>query len=130
MFQQLIRPRVSVVVAPVVAADNASVSAAETATAHNTGTWSDYDDTVTLSASYGTVVKNAGGTWSWSASGDEADSQTVTITATNADHTVSTTTFTPFRTTTALDFAYDELRAGRIAPALDDLFDDLLTLRN
>ena len=38
---------------------------------------------------------------------------------------VSTTTFTPFTTTTALDFAYDELRAGRIAPALDELFDDL-----
>jgi len=43
---------------------------------------------------------------------------------------VSTTTFTPFTTTTALDFAYDELRAGRIAPALDELFDDLEGHRN
>jgi extracellular factor (EF) 3-hydroxypalmitic acid methyl ester biosynthesis protein len=38
---------------------------------------------------------------------------------------VSTTIFTPFTPTTALDFAYDELRAGRLAPGLDELFDDL-----
>jgi hypothetical protein len=44
--------------------------------------------------------------------------------------TASTTTFTPFRSTTALDLAHDELRSGRIAPALDELFNDLKTRRD
>ena len=38
--------------------------------------------------------------------------------------------FTPFRSTTALDLTYDELRSGRIAPALDELFDDLKSRRD
>src|SRR5205823_1300537 len=43
----------------------------------------------------GTVIKNAGGTWSWSFATTDGpdDSQTVTITATNADLSVSTTSF-------------------------------------
>src|SRR6185369_7939036 len=81
-------------VAPVVSSDQASVTVAENAQATNTGHWSDYDDGVTLSASYGTVVKHNDGSWSWSATGDEADSQTVTITATNDDGSVSTTSCT------------------------------------
>ena len=79
---------------PTVTRNSASVTAAENTTATNTGTWSDYDDTVSLAASYGNVIKNANGTWSWSATGDETNNGTVTITATNADNTIATTTFT------------------------------------
>jgi hypothetical protein len=73
---------------PVVTADNDPVTVDEGSPASNTGTWSDADaaDTVTLSASVGTVSQfgtNAGGTWSWSYTPVDgpADSQTVTITA-------------------------------------------------
>src|SRR5207249_8836314 len=55
--------------------------------------WSDYDDAVTLSASRGTVTKNANGTWSWTGTDDEDHPYTVTITATNADGSLSTTAF-------------------------------------
>jgi hypothetical protein len=85
--------------APVIAADNATVTASEGQTATNMGTWSDADagDTVTLSASVGTVTRsgtNASGTWSWSfgTSDGPDDSQTVTITA-NDGTTTSSTTF-------------------------------------
>jgi hypothetical protein len=86
--------------APVVNRDNASVNVDEGQTAHNTGTWSDANagDTVTLSASVGTVIKsgpNSGGTWSWSypTTDGPANSQTVTITANDGAGGVSTTTF-------------------------------------
>jgi hypothetical protein len=89
--------------APVVAADAASVTVDEGSAAAMTGTWSDADagDTVTLSASYGTVVKagtNAAGTWSWSATPDDgpADSQTVTITANDGTGTGNATATTTF----------------------------------
>jgi subtilisin family serine protease len=51
----------------------------------NSGTWSDpEDDPVTLSASLGTVTKNANGTWSWSFVPSQAyNNQTVTITGTD-----------------------------------------------
>src|SRR5207244_9900143 len=65
----------------------------ELGTAINTGHLRSYDDGLTLSASYGTVVKHNDGTWSWSASGEHAGTQTVTITATNDDGSVSTTMF-------------------------------------
>ncbi|HET8768322.1 MAG TPA: PxKF domain-containing protein [Pedococcus sp.] len=84
--------------APVINRDNGSVAVDEGATATNTGTWSDADagDTVTLSASVGTVIKsgtNAGGTWSWSFNTTDGpdDSQTVTITADDGTTTSSTT---------------------------------------
>ena len=74
--------------APAIAATNASVTVNEGQTANNSGTWSDANagDTVTLSASVGTVAKsgtNAAGTWSWSYATTDgpAQSQTVTITA-------------------------------------------------
>lgn len=73
--------------APMIAANSASVTITEGATATNTGTWSEANmgDTVTLSASVGTVTKagtNAGGTWSWSfgTTDGPAQSQTVMIT--------------------------------------------------
>ncbi len=83
-------------VAPSVAANNATVSVDEGATAGNTGTFDDLgNDFVTLSASIGTVVANANGTWSWSfATSDGPDqSQFATITATDSDGASSTTTF-------------------------------------
>src|SRR5439155_6222902 len=58
-------------VAPTVSANSASVRAPENASATNSGTWSDYDDAVALSASRGTVTQNSGGTSSWSGTGDE-----------------------------------------------------------
>jgi hypothetical protein len=69
--------------APVVTATNASVTVDEGQTAANTGTVSDADgDTVTLSASVGTVVNNNDGTWSWSlATTDGPTGATVTINA-------------------------------------------------
>src|SRR4029077_18543599 len=82
-------------VAPSVAADHASVSAAENASAHNTGTFGDYDDAVTITASSGSVSQTGSqsGTWSWSGTGDEDAPYTVTITATNVDGSTSTTSF-------------------------------------
>src|SRR5207237_591917 len=62
------------------------------------GTWNDRDGSdVTLSASYGSITKNANGpgTWSWSASdGDGPSSTTVVITATAPDNMIGTTSFT------------------------------------
>ena len=72
-------------VAPVVAANNAALTVGEGLQVTNTGTWSDVaadQPNVTLSASVGTVVKQANGTWSWSYTPpDGATVQTVTITA-------------------------------------------------
>ena len=81
--------------APTVSANSAAVSALENAAATNTGAWSDYDDSVTLSASSGTLTYTPGqsGTWSWSGTGDEDHPYSVTITATNADNSTATTSF-------------------------------------
>ncbi len=79
-----------------VMAGGASVTVNEGQLAVNNGTWSDVGaDTVALTASAGTVVRNANGTWSWSlATTDGPDnSQTVTLTATDSDGGVGTTTF-------------------------------------
>jgi hypothetical protein len=81
---------------PTVARDNASVSVNESQTATNTGTFGDVDgDTVTLSASVGTVVEHLGGTWSWSFTTSDGpdDSQTVTISANDGNGGTASTTF-------------------------------------
>jgi hypothetical protein len=68
--------------APILATDQATVSVSEGQTAADTGTVSDPDNnTVSLSASAGSVVNNGDGTWSWSfiASDGPSESQTVTI---------------------------------------------------
>lgn len=82
-------------VAPAVAATYRAVSGPESAAVTNTGTFSDYDDVVTITASTGTISQTAGtnGSWTWSGTGDVDNPYTVTITATNADHHTSTTTF-------------------------------------
>jgi hypothetical protein len=94
-------------VAPSVSADHASVSAAENQTASNTGTWSDFDDVVTLSANHGTVTDALGGTWTWSGIGDENSPYTVIITAKNADGSTATTSFTVSFTDVAPTVAAD-----------------------
>ena len=69
---------------PTVTATNATVTVDEGQTATNTGTYGDVDgDTVTLTASRGTVIKNNDGTWSWSFATTDgpAESGPVTITA-------------------------------------------------
>src|SRR6185369_17109089 len=55
-------------IAPTVAADNSAVSAAEDGAATNSGTFSDYDDAVTITVSSGTITQSGtqSGTWSWS----------------------------------------------------------------
>lgn len=83
-------------VAPVITATSGTVTAPEGTSATNTGTWSDANpgDTVTLTASLGSVVKNANGTWSWSiTSTDDVASTPVTITADDGAGGTATVTF-------------------------------------
>jgi uncharacterized delta-60 repeat protein len=82
-------------VAPTVAVDNAAVTVNEGQSASNTGTYADVPaDTVTLSASIGTVVDNGDGTWSWSYTGaDDVIGQVVTITASDEDGGSAIATF-------------------------------------
>jgi len=80
---------------PTVMVNNGQVTVDEGQMATNTGTWSDPDgDSVTLTASVGAVVKE-NGTWSWSyqTTDGPAQSQAVTITATDEHGAVGTATF-------------------------------------
>ena len=82
--------------APTVAANSPSVTAPELTAVGNTGTFSDVDDAVTITASTGSVsqVGSQSGTWSWTGTApDESAPYTVTITATNADGSTATATF-------------------------------------
>lgn len=81
-------------VPPVVTVDHTAVTRPDHGTATNTGTWSDFDDAVTLSASQGTVVQHNDGTWNWSQADDGHDADVITITATNADGNTDSVTFT------------------------------------
>jgi hypothetical protein len=86
-------------VAPTVSTPNSSVTVDEGDTANNNGSFSDPDagDSVTISASVGTVTQSGSqsGTWSWSFNSTDgpAESQTVTITATDGSSAIGTTTF-------------------------------------
>ena len=66
-------------------------------TATNSGTWSDVDasNSVTLTASVGTVVKNANGTWNWSFDTNDGpdQSQNVVITANDSSGVTTQTDF-------------------------------------
>ncbi|HVK13314.1 MAG TPA: hypothetical protein VM597_31460, partial [Gemmataceae bacterium] len=75
---------------------SAAVTTVVGTTAQNSGTWADPGlDTVTLTASVGTVTQLPNGTWTWSHSPMAVQTaQIVTITATDSDGAVSTTTFT------------------------------------
>jgi VCBS repeat-containing protein len=82
--------------APSVAADNAAVTVNEGEQASNSGAYSDPgNDTVTLTASVGTITDNGDGTWSWSFNSTDGpdQNQVVGITATDSDGAASTTTF-------------------------------------
>ncbi|HUT95464.1 MAG TPA: PKD domain-containing protein [Thermoguttaceae bacterium] len=85
-------------VAPQVVPANPSVNVVEGQTATNAGVfWDDGVDFVFVSASIGTVsqVGEQNGTWSWwfDTTDGPTQSQTVTITATDSDRALSTTTF-------------------------------------
>jgi PKD domain len=86
-------------VPPTVAADNASRTVNEGQTATNSGTFGDANalDTVTLSASVGTLTQSGthSGTWTWSLGTTDGpnESQSVTITATDNHGATSTTSF-------------------------------------
>jgi hypothetical protein len=82
-------------VAPTLAPTNTSVTVNEGQTATNSGSFSDYDDAVTITASQGTVTQTAGrsGNWSWSQAGLEAGNYTINITAVNADGSKATASF-------------------------------------
>ena len=90
---------VSVNDGPTVATDNVSVTVNEGQTVANSGTYSDVDlgDSITITASIGTVTKTGtnGGTWSWSYTPTDgpAESQLVTITADDGNAGLSTTAF-------------------------------------
>lgn len=73
----------------------ASVTGNVGATLSNNGTYSDISsDTVTLTASAGSVVKNVDGTWTWTLVPTTAiNSQTVTITGSDEDGSSSQVTF-------------------------------------
>jgi FtsP/CotA-like multicopper oxidase with cupredoxin domain len=70
---------------PYVNADDTSVSVSAGQMASMTGSYKDPDgDTVTLTASLGTVTDIGGGKWSWNYTTNPGDSQFVYITATDA----------------------------------------------
>lgn len=81
--------------APVLTVANAAVSGPVLGTLSNSGTWSDVPaDTVTLTTSLGTVVKNNNGTWNWSYVPDSSlSNQVVTITAKDSNRGTSSVTF-------------------------------------
>jgi Ca2+-binding RTX toxin-like protein len=83
--------------APTVAAAQSEITVDEGQTASVTGTFGDVDsgDVVSLSASLGTIEQNIDGTWAWSfdAADGPAESQTVTITATDLAGASSTVSF-------------------------------------
>ena len=82
--------------APTVSTEVDMVTVGEGDMAINTGIFSDPGgDTVTLSASIGTVTDNGDGTWSWSFDTTDGpdDSQPVTITATDSDGAETLVTF-------------------------------------
>jgi YVTN family beta-propeller protein len=100
-------------VPPVVASDNASVSADEGQIATNTGTVTDINrDFVTLSASVGSVLNNGDGTWSWSfgTSDGPAESQTVTISGDDGEGGSDMTSF--------------ELVVDNVAPTITSVSND------
>ena len=81
---------------PELSSDAADVTVNEGDSANNSGTVSDPDgDTVTLSASVGTVINNNDGTWSWSFPTNDGpgESQTVTIDADDGNGGTAQTTF-------------------------------------
>src|SRR5439155_238303 len=71
-----------------------AITTDEGTAANNSGLFrDDADDTITITASQGTLTDHGDGTWSWTQTEDESDSGTVTITARNGGVATATTTF-------------------------------------
>jgi len=108
--------------APALTADNAAVRVDEGTRPTNTGTFSDPDgDTVAIAASAGTVTQSAttSGMWSWSQpAGDEAASQTITLTANDGKGLTATTSFTVTVAAVAPSAAISSANQGLSAAAL------------
>ena len=81
--------------APFIHADSAAVTVDEGETASISGAFGDAgNDTLSLNASVGEIVDNGDGTWSWRMDTTGADlSQAVTLTVTDDDGAVASTTF-------------------------------------
>ncbi len=81
---------------PLLAVDNASVNGNVATVLNNTGVWVEpQHDTVSLSASLGSVTQNANGTWSWSFTPlQRFTNQIVDITAVDTDGGSTTVSFT------------------------------------
>jgi hypothetical protein len=77
-------------VAPTVSATRSLVTAPPNGTATNTGTYADFDDTVSVAGKG--VVDHHDGTWSWSGATGTVPYD-VTVTATNVDGATASTTF-------------------------------------
>lgn len=105
---------------PTISADNASVTLNEGQTATNSGTFSDVDptDTVTLTASEGTVTFS-NGAWTWSKpAADSEATHAVTITADDGHGGVATTTFTLTVNNVAPTANPDSANANEDGPAV------------
>jgi PKD repeat protein len=80
--------------APAITANSPTLTTPANLPATNTGTFADFDDAVTITASQGTITQDSGN-WTWSQSGlPVGGPYTINITATNADQSTSVTSFT------------------------------------
>ncbi|MGH7137373.1 MAG: MBG domain-containing protein, partial [Pirellulales bacterium] len=97
---------------PSVVANQAAATFVYGTIATDSGTFSDYDDAVTIAASEGTVTQigSTDGTWNWSESGLSVGTYQVTITATNADGSASTSSFVVTVTPAMLTITADDKR--------------------
>ena len=95
--------------APVLDSDNTVVAGNAAATITNSGTWFEPDhQTLSLSASHGSVTLNADGTWDWSFDpGQTYFAETVTITGLDAEGGTSQTSFAM----SAIDFSVNGVEA-------------------
>ncbi len=107
---------------PTVGANSGSIVVNEGQAANNTGTYSDPNGnaTVTLSASSGTVTKDAAGsgTWGWAFNTSDGpdQSQTVTITASDGTNSVATTfSLTVNNVAPTVNFGFTSFDAGEVS---------------
>ncbi len=125
--------------APTVQIDNATVTVVEADTATNAGVFNDVDlsDDVTVTASIGTIIQDAGisGAWSWEWDTTDGpdESQTVTITATDSQGISVAQTFELLVENAAPTASLDGPAAGaqgvlvELTGEVSDPGDDLLT---
>jgi hypothetical protein len=121
-FQTWVIGGASVNHAPVVAADNSTVTVNEGTASANTGSFSDPDsDTVAITASAGTVTQTgtSAGSWSWTQpASDEPSSQAVTIKADDGHGLTATANFTATTTGVAPTVSISRAASGLSATAL------------